>query len=604
MNLLSKSSIVKERIPFVVKKERETFSRDALWLLFEGDTMSDFEEKKNQHSNKIGKQNRFRLFHSALEKAVFITVIYLVFGGLWIVLSDAIALRIYQSAEDLAWFSTVKGLAYVLITAALIFFLIYPALRGMQQATEESKEKEKLLTALFDSIPDLIFYKDRDSVYRGCNRAYEEYTGQYKEDILGKTDYELFDKSMAEEFYNVDRELIESKKYRLSEELYPTQHGEPRMLETLKTPYYDDKGQVIGLIGISRDVTERKQREKEILYLNHHDVLTGLYNRAYVEQALEFLDEEHNLPISVLVADINGLKQVNDTFGHREGDRLIQAIGDILQKSIEESDVLGRVAGDEFLIIFPNKSGEETKRTIQYIRRRYQGYVEAVDNDIHFTSIAVGYATKTIAEKPLTQYIKEAEEFMYQQKLLDFNSAHSSSLVSMKNTLFEKSNETEEHAARLAKHSYSLGQLVNMTDEELVALQLFAMLHDIGKIRVDLQILTKEGELTSEEWAELYKHPESGYRIAKSTPGMGHIAEYILYHHEWWDGTGYPKGLSGENIPLASRILSIVDAYDAMTNDRSYRKAVSHEDAVDELLRGSGTQFDPYLVEQFISQVL
>ena len=94
--------------------------------------MSDFEEKKNQHSNKIGKQNRFRLFHSALEKAVFITVIYLVFGGLWIVLSDAIALRIYQSAEDLAWFSTVKGLAYVLITAALIFFLIYPALRGMQ----------------------------------------------------------------------------------------------------------------------------------------------------------------------------------------------------------------------------------------------------------------------------------------------------------------------------------------------------------------------------------------------------------------------------------------------------------------------------------------
>ena len=201
-----------------MKKERKTFSRDALWLLFEGDTMSDFEEKKNQHSNKIGKQNRFRLFHSALEKAVFITVIYLVFGGLWIVLSDAIALRIYQSAEDLAWFSTVKGLAYVLITAALIFFLIYPALRGMQQATEESKEKEKLLTALFDSIPDLIFYKDRDSVYRGCNRAYEEYTGQYKEDILGKTDYELFDKSMAEEFYNVDRELIESKKYRLSED--------------------------------------------------------------------------------------------------------------------------------------------------------------------------------------------------------------------------------------------------------------------------------------------------------------------------------------------------------------------------------------------------
>ncbi len=570
----------------------------------EGRIMLGSDEKKSKKNNRDRKKDKFQFFQSAFGKAVFITAVYMVFGGLWIVLSDAIALRIYQSAEELAWFSTVKGLVYVLLTVLLIFLLIYPALRGMQQATEESKHKENLLTALFDSIPDLIFYKDRDSVYRGCNRAYEEYTGKRKADIAGKTDHDLFDESMAGEFLRVDKELIESKRYRISEELYPTYQGEPRILETLKTPYYDDKGTVVGLIGISRDVTERKQREKEILYLNHHDVLTGLYNRVYIEQALEFLDEEKNLPISIVVTDINGLKLVNDAYGHREGDRLIQAIGDVLEKSMDETDVLGRVAGDEFVMIFPNKNTEETKRTITYIRRRYQGYVEAVDSDIHFTSIAMGHATKREMDKPLVAYVREAEEYMYQQKYLDFNSAHSSSLVSIKSTMFEKSNETEEHAERLAKHSYSLGQLVGMSDEDLVSLKLFAMVHDIGKISVDLQILTKEGELTPQEWEELHKHPETGYRIAKTTPGMGHIAEYILYHHEWWDGTGYPKGLSGESIPLASRILSIVDAYDAMTNDRSYRKAVSHEEAVDELLRGAGTQFDPHLVELFLGQVL
>jgi diguanylate cyclase (GGDEF)-like protein/PAS domain S-box-containing protein len=566
--------------------------------------MSGSEEKKNKNYIEGRNGKKCRLFHGAFEKAVFITIIYLAFGGMWIILSDSAALRIYGSIEELAWFSIIKGLVYVVLTGILIFALVYPALRGMQQAIEESKRKERLMTALFDSIPDLIFYKDRHSVYRGFNRAFEEYTGRKKEDLIGKTDKELFDESLADEFYKVDQELIESKRHRISEELYPNQYGESCILETLKTPYYDERGEVMGLIGISRDVTERKQREKEILYLNHHDVLTGLYNRAYVEQALEFLDEEKNLPISIIVVDINGLKQVNDEYGHREGDRLIQTIGDILYKSIDEVDVLGRVAGDEFIIILPNQNSEETKETIGYIRRRYLGHLEAEDNEIHFTSIAFGHATKKEEGRPLTAYVKEAEEFMYQQKLLDFKSAHSSALASIKSTMFEKSNETEEHAQRLAKHSYDLGHLVGMGDEDLVALQLFAMVHDIGKISVDLQILTKEGDLTAQEWGELRKHPETGYRIAKTTPGMAHVAEYILYHHEWWDGTGYPKGLSGESIPLASRILSIVDAYDAMTNDRSYRKAMSHEEAVNELLRGAGTQFDPYLVEQFISQVL
>jgi HD-GYP domain-containing protein (c-di-GMP phosphodiesterase class II) len=143
-----------------------------------------------------------------------------------------------------------------------------------------------------------------------------------------------------------------------------------------------------------------------------------------------------------------------------------------------------------------------------------------------------------------------------------------------------------------------------MSEEDLVALELFATVHDIGKISIDQNILTKEDPLTDDDWREIRKHPETGYRIANSSPGLMHVADLILSHHEWWDGTGYPRGLKGEQIPLASRILAVVDAYDAITHDRSYKKASSKEEAINELKLCSGTQFDPKLVGLFVKHIV
>ena len=538
------------------------------------------------------------------KNATLITIIYLLAGGLWIILSDYIAYMVLPGIDRFVWFSIVKGLIYVGLTGILIFFLVYCAMSKMEKATQEAENKESLLKALFDSIPDIIFYKDKNSLYLGGNHAFEDYNDFLLEDFVGKDDYELFGPQLAAQYLKIDEEVFESRKPSRTEEFYTNEDGKETLFELLKTPYYDEKGQLIGVIGIRRDVTERRRREDEILYLNHHDVLTGLYNRAYIQQALEFLDQDSNFPISVVAGDINGLKLVNDSFGHGEGDRLIVAISQILKKSTRESDVVGRVGGDEFYLILPNTDSKAAKEIIKSIRLSCDEHSQALDNDVHFTSISLGQATKVEEGLPLTEYINLAEEYMYQQKTLDYKSFHSSLLISIKNTMYEKSYETEQHAERLAQQSLQLGQLMNMSEEDLVALQLFATVHDIGKISIDQNILTKEGPLTEDEWREIRKHPETGYRIANSSPGLMHVADLILCHHEWWDGSGYPGGLKEQQIPLASRILAVVDAYDAMTHDRSYKKARSKEEAINELKLCSGTQFDPQLVRLFVKHIV
>lgn len=541
---------------------------------------------------------------SARKNATLITIIYLLAGGLWIILSDLIAYMVLPEINEFLYFSIGKGLLFVILSGILIFSLVYWSMSKMEKQTKGAQNRESLLKALFDSIPDIIFYKDKNSIYLGANHAFETYNNFVLEDYVGKDDYELFDHQQADRYVKIDREVFESREPNRSEEFYTNKDGRETIFELLKSPYCDEKGELIGIIGIRRDITERKRSENEILYLNHHDVLTGLYNRRYIQQALEFLDQESNLPISVIAGDINGLKLINDSFGHEEGDRLIVAVSRILKNSTKESDVVGRVGGDEFYLILPNTDSMGAKEIIKSIRLSCDEHSEALNNDIHFTSISLGQATKEEKGLPLTDYVNIAEEYMYQQKTLDYKSFHSSLLISIKNTMYEKSYETEQHAERLAKRSLKLGQLMNMSEEDLVALELFATVHDIGKISIDQNILTKEDPLTDDDWREIRKHPETGYRIANSSPGLMHVADLILSHHEWWDGTGYPRGLKGEQIPLASRILAVVDAYDAMTHDRSYKKARSKEEAINELKLCSGTQFDPKLVGLFVKHIV
>jgi diguanylate cyclase (GGDEF)-like protein/PAS domain S-box-containing protein len=354
------------------------------------------------------------------------------------------------------------------------------------------------------------------------------------------------------------------------------------------------------LIAFCSDITERKARESRIEYLSFHDVVTNINNRAFFEEEVRRLDNEKYLPLSYLISDTNGLKLINDTFGHAAGDQILKETAKFLKNYLREDDILARVGGDEFAMLLPKTSSSEVQKIMEQIYLDCEGIVLDKNHEDFKVSLSLGYATKTKISEPFSHILKVAEDHMYRRKLVKRDSFHSSFLNSLKKSLFERNQETEEHAERLIGLTRMVGKALGLPDYQLLELQLLSTMHDIGKISIDNRILTKPGKLTDDEWLEMKKHPGIGYRIAMTSPDLKPIAEYILCHHERWDGTGYPQELVGENIPLLSRILSVADAYDAMVSDRPYRKALSKEIAISELINNSGTQFDPDIVKLFL----
>jgi len=468
----------------------------------------------------------------------------------------------------------------------------------------ENQNKQTLLKTLIDSIPDLIFYKDSNSVYAGCNSAFEKFLGRDENALIGCTDMDLFHKEKAESFRAVDKEIIEQGKPIIIDDMSIYPDGTEVYMETIKTSYLDKQGNVLGLIGISRDVTERKKKEDEIIYLTYHDGLTGLYNRTFFDEKTIQLDIQQQLPLSVIMGDINGLKLINDAFGHSEGDKLLVEVSKILMSCVRPEDIIARIGGDEFCVLLPQTDDQVANSIVNKITSTCEQYVSRTDKETIYASISLGYATKFNAEESFNKVMKYAEEFMYRRKLLESKSLRSSIISSIKTTMYEKSHETVEHTERLADLSKKLGSILGLSDKEMVELELLSVLHDIGKIGIDSSILTKSNSLSDDEWREMKKHPEIGYRIAMAAPELKHIAEYILDHHERWDGKGYPQGLAGERIPKLSRVISVVDSYDAMTHDRVYKKAISKEMAKIEILRNAGTQFDPDIAKLFVEKVL
>ncbi len=335
----------------------------------------------------------------------------------------------------------------------------------------------------------------------------------------------------------------------------------------------------------------------------HYDNLTGLYNRIHYEKEKKRLNCSDMLPLSVIIGDINGLKLINDVFGHEKGDILIRESARILKSCSRKSDVLSRIGDDEFCILMPQTDSFTANEIVKQIKKSCEEYNQISADDACLIDISLGFSTKEKNEDELEKVVKIADDYMYKHKLLERNSSHSAIISSIRATMNERSQETELHAERLAVLSRKLGIEFNISEVELNDLELFATLHDIGKVCVDDRILNKPGKLTDDEWCEMKKHPEIGYRIAKSSPNLVQIADYILAHHERWDGTGYPQGQKGEDIPFPSRILAVVDAYDAMTQDRPYRKMMDKNDALAEIKRNSGTQFDPSIAEIFVKMI-
>jgi diguanylate cyclase (GGDEF)-like protein len=300
------------------------------------------------------------------------------------------------------------------------------------------------------------------------------------------------------------------------------------------------------------------------------------------------------------MCDINGLKLVNDTLGHAAGDKLLIKTAKLLSVYSRKKDIVARIGGDEFCILLPLTNNNEAERIMERITSGLKKCKVDLYKEKFLLSLSLGCATRTTLTQLYKNVQKIAEDNMYRKKLLERNSFHNSLLESLKTSLLERSRETEEHAERLVFLSKKIGRAMKLNEEKLDELELLSKLHDIGKMGIDTNILTKHGKLSEVEWLEMKRHTGIGYRIAMASSYLQPIAEYILSHHERWDGKGYPQGLKKDEIPLLSRILFVVDAYDAITNDRPYRKALSKEVALAEIEKNSGTQFDPEIATLFI----
>lgn len=345
------------------------------------------------------------------------------------------------------------------------------------------------------------------------------------------------------------------------------------------------------------EIAERKAAEQKMMYFSMHDPLTGLYNRTFFEEEMRRLEQQQYRNVGLIMCDVDGLKLINDSMGHDKGDSLLIATANVIKSCFRSSDIVARVGGDEFAVLLPYASVEVMEEAYQ----RLQESVGSLDHSWQGLplSVSVGLALREEASMPLAEVFKEADNNMYREKLYRSQSTRSAIVQTLMKALEARDFITEGHAERLQSMVADLGSAIGLSYKSIVDLRLLAQFHDIGKVGLPDRILFKPGPLILEEKLEMQRHCEIGHRIALASPDLMHIADWVLKHHEWWNGQGYPLGLCGEDIPLECRILAIADAYDAMTSDRPYRKAMTHEEAIEELLRCAGTQFDPYLLEKF-----
>ncbi len=375
--------------------------------------------------------------------------------------------------------------------------------------------------------------------------------------------------------------------------------NEPLFIDFTLSPVEDEYGINHGAILVIRDITIEKKRQEEIRFMSQHDFLTKLYNRYNFEQELTRINVERQHPISLIIGDVNGLKLVNDAFGHLEGDKLLQEIADIFKKAVRSEDIISRWGGDEFAVLLPQTSSEDAQRVLQRIN-------DLTEKSFYKTvkpSIAIGIATKLNMDKSITDTLNEAEEAMYNNKAIHGPKFRHGLVEHLVSILNKKIDGHEIHIKLIASLITQYAEYYSLQKQELNDLLLLAKFHDIGRVTLKDELINKRSDYTDTELLKIKTHPEIGSRLVATIPEMQQMAIPILHHHEWFNGNGYPNSLRGEDIHHHARLFAVIDAYESMTGKRSYRPSKTHTEAINEIEKFSGKQFDPEFVVKFIKMI-
>lgn len=482
-------------------------------------------------------------------------------------------------------------------------FAMYRDITEQKRSEEALRASEYTFRTLFESSSDPVIILENSRII-DCNTAAVE-TLRYnsKIQIIGKSPCQISPENQPDGIISkkkqeqILKKAVEKGKVK-SEWWNEKSDGTLLPVEVMITTILLNGKKVFHCL--CRDITQRKEMERRLKCLSYKDQLTSLYNRRFFQEELNRMNVKCNFPLTVVMADVNGLKLINDSFGHAAGDELLKRVSEAMKRVCRQEDVIARLGGDEFVILMPKTDLNKAKQIISGIKAiLLKERINFVYVDVSF-----GYECKMNHEQKIEEVLKKSEDNMYKKKLFEGPTMRKKTLASIIRSLYGKNKREKQHAYKVSELCKDMGKALGLSKNEIKELRTLGLFHDIGKIAVDESILNKVEELPLHELEQLKRHSEVGYRIFNTISDMGQIATYILAHHERWDGSGYPKGLKGEEIPLQSRILAIADTYDIMINEKTNGKTFTEDMAVEELKKNSGVYFESRLVDIFIEKVL
>ena len=473
-----------------------------------------------------------------------------------------------------------------------------------EEGLKDSEEKYRFLTEFASDVTWV--YNLSEKKYTYVSPSVFELRGLTAEEA----ENELFEDSFTPETFSILMDSItknlekiistpESNDYFVTEVQQPCKNGEIIWTEVSTKYYYNDNGD-IEIIGVSRNIERRKKFEKQVLYLSYHDQLTGLYNRRFYEEELKRLDTHQNLPIALVMVDVNGLKLMNDAFGHVSGDILLEKVSNVFKSECRSNEIVSRIGGDEFVVLLPKSNKEDAKK---FVERLKAAISKEKIYDVNL-SVSIGMAIKQNANDDILKVYNRAEDDMYRNKLAERSIIRKKTIAIIMNSLYKKNYVEKLHSKRVEGLCECIANELHWDKEAVNEIKTAGLMHDIGKIGISDFIVSKTDKLSEAEFNEIKRHVENGYRILSSSSEFNSIAEYIYEHHERWDGSGYPRGLKGEEISIQGRIIAIADSFDVMKSERAYCREISETEAISELKKGAGTQFDPDLARLFVEKVL
>jgi len=469
----------------------------------------------------------------------------------------------------------------------------------IQLALKRSEEKYRFIT---ENTSDVIWIVNlNDYRFSYISPAVYQLRGYTSQEAMSQP----IDASMTSESWQLIQSTIENslgdfvldpqhpKNYILTIEQFH-KNGSSVWVEISVRYRFNDQNQV-EIIGISRDVTERKKIEDEIRFLSFHDQLTGLYNRRYYDIEVERLNTSRNLPISFITADINGLKMTNDVFGHNSGDELIKMAAQTLKTVCREDDIIVRLGGDEFIVVLPNTTMHDCYQIVS----RIHTHIKSIKGSKYTLSLSIGYSSKENMNQEIMDVVNQADRMMYQHKLIESEVYKRQLLGTIMKTLYQLDSDLSRHLKSLTQLISHFGKFLNLSYTQINLLKLAAMYHDIGKIGIDEEdIKLYQTDRVKYEYV-LRRQPELSYQILRYISEYTEIANIVLAYHENYDGSGYPRGLKKEEISNESMMIHIVNNYDKLR----FNVGLNSKESIKELIKQKGKELEPQLCEKFCQMI-